>query len=300
MISGACSPFINRALGCGACTHNFHQHFRFLVQWLHRAIGLCKGLVMGFSNKKRKKIHLCPILQVFCYFCGKVPDMQRLFFVSFLFIGMGCEEPLVPVSMVPASHMPEPDVKNAASTAEINYQQVPAFDALGQVQVVVEIPAGTNKKIEYDYATNTFPADQKNGADRRIDFLPYPANYGFVPSTYMDTEKGGDGDALDVLLLSESLPAGSVVPVLPIALMELEDGGEKDNKLVAIPADAALRIIAARNFGELRADYPGILTILEKWFLGYKGPDVMVFKGWQDEKAAMADVYKWQRAAGDQ
>ena len=63
------------------------------------------------------------------------------------------------------------------------------------VQVVVEIPAGTNQKIEFDYKDGTFKVDQIDGKDRVIDFLPYPGNYGFVPGTLMDKERGGDGDA---------------------------------------------------------------------------------------------------------
>ena len=47
--------------------------------------------------------------------------------------------------------------------------------------------------------------------DRIVNFLPYPANYGFIPSTFMDKKKGGDGDALDILLISEHMVTGTVV-----------------------------------------------------------------------------------------
>ncbi|MDA9133798.1 inorganic diphosphatase, partial [Gammaproteobacteria bacterium] len=60
------------------------------------------------------------------------------------------------------------------------------FSKNGFLQMVVEIPAGTNKKIEYDKNINEFFIDKIDGVDRVINFLPYPGNYGFIPSTKMD------------------------------------------------------------------------------------------------------------------
>ena len=53
----------------------------------------------------------------------------------------------------------------------------------GILNAVIEIPAGTVEKRQYDPATNTFPIDLRNGQPRLIRFLPYPANYGFIPGT---------------------------------------------------------------------------------------------------------------------
>ena len=85
----------------------------------------------------------------------------------------------------------------------IDFENLPTYTEQG-INVVVEIPAGTNHKIEFDKKNKKFVVDQKNGKDRIIDFLPYPGNYGFIPSTYMDPAVGGDGDALDVLVIGES------------------------------------------------------------------------------------------------
>ena len=49
-----------------------------------------------------------------------------------------------------------------------------------RIQAVIEIPAGTNLKLEYNKATQKFEADRRNGKERRIDYLSYPANYGFL------------------------------------------------------------------------------------------------------------------------
>ncbi len=41
---------------------------------------------------------------------------------------------------------------------------------------IVEIPAGTNKKFEYNYKTETFEIEIINGVERIIDYLPYPSS----------------------------------------------------------------------------------------------------------------------------
>ncbi|MEM1216335.1 MAG: inorganic diphosphatase, partial [Bacteroidota bacterium] len=101
----------------------------------------------------------------------------------------------------------------------------------GVVNMIVEIPAGTNRKVEFDYEMGIFKTDQKNGKDRIIDFLPYPGNYGFVPGTLMDKARGGDGDALDILVLSEAQPTGSLLSVRMLGALVLRDRGEIDTKL---------------------------------------------------------------------
>ena len=151
--------------------------------------------------------------------------------------------------------------------------------------MIIEIPAGTNKKLEYDYESNTFPADIKNGYERIINFLPYPGNYGFVQSTRMARARGGDGDALDILLLSEHLPTGIIIEFLPIGILVLQDSGEKDSKIIAVPIDESLRILNIKNFKELNTEFLGIKNLIQLWFLGYKRSDAVQIIAWEDEIA---------------
>jgi inorganic pyrophosphatase len=134
----------------------------------------------------------------------------------------------------------------------------------------------------------------RDGKPRMIDFLPYPVNYGFVPSTRMDKGRGGDGDPLDVLVLAETMPSGTVLEVIPLGLFRLQDGGEWDNKVLATPADPALRIIRAGNWRDFQMQYSAIRHMLEYYFLYYDGLGVMTVMGWEDEHAATAEVKKWQ------
>ena len=159
--------------------------------------------------------------------------------------------------------------------------------------MVVEIPAGTNKKIEYDHDKNNFPIDIKNGEERIIDFLPYPGNYGFVPSTMMNRMQGGDGDALDVLVLSEHAPTQSVLEIIPIALLSLLDNGEIDYKIIAVPVDPVRRVIDAVSLSDLTTKYPNLQQIIELWFTSYKGPGVIEFSGWANEHTATTEIEKW-------
>ena len=175
----------------------------------------------------------------------------------------------------------------------INYGDLSTYSAAGHLQMVVEIPAGTNVKLEYDIETNTFPVDKKNGKDRVIEFLPYLGNYGFIPSTIMDISRGGDGDAVDILLLSEHLPTGTIIEVLPIGVLVLEDSGEKDSKIIVVPIDESLRIMRTHSYESFHSEFFEAKQLIQLWFLGYKEGSVIKFISWKDEKAARIEIEKW-------
>ncbi len=91
---------------------------------------------------------------------------------------------------------------------------------------VVEIAKGSKQKYEMDKKTGLLRLD-------RILYTSthYPANYGFIPHTLAD-----DGDPLDVLILcSESLVPMCLVKCYPIGVIIMNDGGDVDEKIIAIP-----------------------------------------------------------------
>lgn len=163
------------------------------------------------------------------------------------------------------------------------------------IRAIVEIPAGTNRKIEYKAQRERFEIDSLRGQERVIDFLPYPGNYGFIPSTYMNPEKGGDGDALDILVISETLPTGAAIETIPIGALMLKDRDEIDTKIIAVPVDSSLRVIQATNFKDLLIDYNTAKYIIELWFLNYKGLGKTDLIGWRDERAAMDEIERWMK-----
>lgn len=163
------------------------------------------------------------------------------------------------------------------------------------INMIVEIPAGTNHKIEYSGETNEFFNDKNDdGSTRVISFLPYPGNYGFIPSTLMDRERGGDGDPLDILVISEALTTGSVVPVIPIGALLLRDRGEIDTKIIAIPADSTKQVMAPTDFLDFAIQYDAAKQIIESWFLNYKGAGQTELIRWEDENYAWEEVRKWK------
>lgn len=172
---------------------------------------------------------------------------------------------------------------------------LPAITKKGNIQAVIEIPAGTNAKIEYRKEEQKFITEKENGKKRKIDFLPYPGNYGFIPSTFSNPEKGGDGDALDVLVISEALKTGTAIEIIPLGMLKLIDEGEEDYKIIGVPAQKSKQVIKADNFRDFSKNYPQIKLIIETWFRYYDKEDSLKILGWEDEKAAYMAIRKSQK-----
>jgi len=175
----------------------------------------------------------------------------------------------------------------------VDYNNVSLYSENNNVQAVIEIPAGTNHKIEFNKKDLQFEVDQRNGKDRVINFLPYLGNYGFIPSTYSNPKKGGDGDALDILVLSESLDTGTIIEVTPIAVLKLIDNGELDYKIIAVPTNVAQQIIKATNYEQLTKNYPKVKQMIALWFLSYDKGESASVDGWGNETDAINDIKKW-------
>ncbi len=96
------------------------------------------------------------------------------------------------------------------------------------INVVNEIPVGSCLKIEYRRDTCTFEIDRVEP-----DIFAKPTNYGFIPQTLDD-----DGDELDVLLVcDQQIPTGIHLSAKIIGVLNFEDDGEMDHKVVAVPVD---------------------------------------------------------------
>lgn len=97
-----------------------------------------------------------------------------------------------------------------------------------KVNVVIEIPKGSMHKVEYDRHRKIMILD-------RIEpqIFAKPVNYGFIPATLDD-----DGDELDVLFVTdEPMTTGIVSEAIVIGVLEFEDDGEMDHKVICVPAD---------------------------------------------------------------
>lgn len=170
-------------------------------------------------------------------------------------------------------------------------KKLPLKGKLG-FNAVIEVPAGTNRKLEIQ-PDGSYVAELVDGQPRIVNFLPYPGNYGFIPSTLMDEARGGDGDALDVIIIGETVPVGTVQEFIAIAVLKMIDEGENDTKIIGVPADPALRVIRATNFEQFMLEYDAAKRIIETWFVHYQGYGTVQVIGWEDEKSAQAEIEKW-------
>lgn len=158
----------------------------------------------------------------------------------------------------------------------------------GTINVVVEIPTGTTAKWEVDKASGELRWEFKKGKPRVVEYLGYPGNYGMLPRTLLAKQAGGDGDPLDVIVLGPAVPRGAVVKARVIGVLKLLDGGEQDDKILAVLHGDPLA--EARSVKELDEKFSGVSRIVETWFESYKGPGELEAQGFAGPEAGMEVV----------
>lgn len=112
--------------------------------------------------------------------------------------------------------------------ADFNQVLTPGDYQNGTINTVVEISQGSRLKIEWDRKRAAFMLDRVESA-----IFAKPVNYGFIPQTLDD-----DGDELDTLIVcDEPIPTGVWLEATVIGVMNFEDDGEMDHKVIVVPAD---------------------------------------------------------------
>lgn len=149
-----------------------------------------------------------------------------------------------------------------------------------EVTVFIEIVPRDTVKYEVDKETGYLKIDRPQQYSNVV-----PANYGFIPQTYCSegiaslarsnsdiTITGGDGDPLDILVLSEHhIPRGDIIlKARPIGGFCLIDDNEADDKIIAVlKGDKVFE-----QYQEISQLPKGILERFEHYFLTYKSlPD---------------------------
>ncbi len=108
----------------------------------------------------------------------------------------------------------------------LDLSQIPAQPKPGLVNVLIEIPGGSKNKYEFDKDLNAFALDRVLYAS-----VQYPYDYGFIPNTLAD-----DGDPLDgMVIMDQPTFPGCVITARPIGMLEMIDGGDRDEKLLCVP-----------------------------------------------------------------
>ena len=112
--------------------------------------------------------------------------------------------------------------------ADFNKVLTPGEWQDGLVNTVIEIPMGSAHKIEWDREHAAFMLDRVEPS-----IFAKPVNYGFIPGTLDE-----DGDELDTLVVTdEPLPTGVWLEAKVVGILNFEDDGEMDYKIVCVPAD---------------------------------------------------------------
>jgi inorganic pyrophosphatase len=125
------------------------------------------------------------------------------------------------------------------------------------VNCIIEIPKGSKGKYELEKQSGLLILD-------RVLFsaVHYPANYGFIPQTYAD-----DNDPLDILVFcSIDVFPLSIVESKVIGVMEMIDGKERDEKIIAV----ASHDMSVNHINELSELPPHALVELQRFFEDYK------------------------------
>lgn len=126
------------------------------------------------------------------------------------------------------------------------------------VNVVIEIPKGSSHKIEFDRERKIMVLDRVEPA-----IFAKPVNYGFIPATLDD-----DGDELDVLFVTdEPMTTGVVSEAVVIGVLEFEDDGEMDHKVICVPADDRNTGDNIKSLGDLGVQWK---NQIEHHFTHYK------------------------------
>jgi inorganic pyrophosphatase len=168
----------------------------------------------------------------------------------------------------------------------------PSALAQSTFDAVIEIPAGTSVKYEFDFCANRMRVD-------RFVQMPvvYPVNYGFIPATLKT-----DGDPLDVVVYTrEAIMSGALVAFRPIGVLRMYDGGLADEKIIGVPTS------------KVDASYDSVRTIddlglshkqrLENFFRVYKqvsdGTSPVELRGFGDAAEAERIVQAARRLASE-
>ncbi len=165
--------------------------------------------------------------------------------------------------------------------ADFNLVLEPGDYQSGIVNTVVEIPQGSFLKIEWHRQTATFMIDRVEPA-----IFAKPVNYGFIPQTLDE-----DGDELDTLVVcAEPIPTGVWLQAKIIGVMNFEDDGEMDHKIIVVPADDRNTGDSINSLADLGERWQQMIREHFTHYKDLKKPGTTIVQGFGDIEAAKAII----------
>ena len=182
----------------------------------------------------------------------------------------------------------KPNNSNDDIVSSTNYlHDIKPFAKDSLVNVVIEIAAGTNQKWELNKDNGKIEWEKiSTDSFRVVNYLPYPANYGFVPQTLLATDKEGDGDPVDVFVIGETMPRNTVCKVRIVGIIYMLDNNAADAKLLGVTADDKT-FGNVRSLSDLTQHYNGVVDILKIWLSNYKGANKITVDSMANELSAI-------------
>lgn len=161
--------------------------------------------------------------------------------------------------------------------ADFNKVLEPGDYQNGVINAVVEIPEGSCLKIEWDRKRAAFMLDRVEPS-----IFAKPTSYGFIPQTLDE-----DGDELDVLFVSdEPLPTGIWLEAKILGVMNFEDDGEMDHKIVVRANDDRQSGDWLNSLDDLGDKWKERVAYHFNHYKDLKKPGTTNVLGWGDAEAA--------------
>jgi len=126
-------------------------------------------------------------------------------------------------------------------------------------KVFIEISIGASVKYEVDEETGELKVDRF-----LYTAFAYPFNYGYIKGT-----RGGDGDPMDVVVLSsQPVVPGVVMKCQAVGVLETEDEEGVDAKVIAVPVKKIDPFYGAYN--DIKDVPEALLAKIKHFYENYK------------------------------
>ncbi len=146
------------------------------------------------------------------------------------------------------------------------------------VNTIVELNSNTINKYELITETGHLKLDRVGYSS-----LAYPFAYGCIPRTWDE-----DGDPLDIEIVgvTEPLIPGSIVEARIIGVMKFDDGGEVDDKIIAVLSDDK-RMDHIKSFEDLGEHWLKETKYYWEHYKDLKKPGTCTVNGFFDNEEAV-------------
>lgn len=148
----------------------------------------------------------------------------------------------------------------------------------GVVNAIVEVPSNSINKYEIITESGQLKLDRVGYSS-----LAYPFTYGAIPSTW-----DHDNDPLDIMIMNvtEPLVPGSLVEARVIGIMKFEDGGEIDDKIIAV-LNSDKRVDHVKSIKDLGEHFEKENTYYWEHYKDLKKPGTCKVLGFYDTNEAI-------------